>query len=55
MWLRDFLPENITNARILTYGYDSTLLGNHSTASIREFSRNFLEALTAARTDDAVN
>lgn len=49
MWLRDFLPEAIPTARILTYGYDSKLLDNNSTASIVEFSRNFLEALTSAR------
>lgn len=55
MWLRDFLPENTPHARILTYGYDSKLLGNNSTASIREFSRNFLEALNSARVNDAVN
>lgn len=49
MWLRDFLPEDIPNARILTYGYDSKLLHNNSTASIHEFSQNLLEALTSAR------
>lgn len=48
MWLRDFLPDYVPNARILTYGYDSTLLKNKSTASIREFSHNFLQALGAA-------
>lgn len=54
MWLRDFLPENVPNARILTYGYDSTLLNNNSNASILEFSQNFLEALKAARTGETV-
>lgn len=52
MWLRDFLPEAIPTARIMTYGYDSKLLNNNSTASIREFSRNFLEALASARAGD---
>lgn len=54
MWLRDFLPGHIPSARILTYGYDSTLLRNHSTASIREFSGNLLEALNTARAKDEV-
>lgn len=49
MWLRDFLPEHVPNTRILTYGYDSTLFKNNSTASIQEFSRNFLQALNSAR------
>lgn len=52
MWLRDFLPEATPRARIMTYGYDSRLLNNNSTASIHEFSRNFLEALTSARAGD---
>lgn len=25
LWLRDFLPEDIPNARIMTFGYDSTI------------------------------
>lgn len=53
MWLRDFLPEHVPSARILTYGYDSRLFKNKSTASIREFSRNLLQALGAARVDIA--
>lgn len=55
MWLRDFLPQSVPDARILTYGYDSKLFMNNSTASIREFSRNFLEALNTARANDTVN
>ncbi|KAL0631516.1 hypothetical protein Q9L58_009624, partial [Maublancomyces gigas] len=49
MWLRDFLPEYVPTARIMTYGYDSTLVNSDSTASIREFSQNFLEALSTVR------
>ncbi|KAL0632798.1 hypothetical protein Q9L58_008314 [Maublancomyces gigas] len=49
MWLRDFLPEHVPGARILTYGYDSTLLGNNSTASFREFSCNLLGDLNNVR------
>lgn len=54
MWLRDFLPEHTPTARILTYGYDSRLLKNDSTASIKEFSRNLLESLNTARARDEV-
>lgn len=52
MWLRDFLPEHVPTARIMTYGYDSRLLNSNSTASIREFSQNFLEALSTVRVGD---
>lgn len=54
MWLRDFLPEHAPQARIMTYGYNSSLLGNHSTASIREFSQNLLVELNTARAGNEV-
>lgn len=53
MWLRDCLPEHVPNARVMIYGYDSTL-GN-SIASVSEVSRNFLEALNTARAEKEVN
>lgn len=52
MWLRDFLPEHVPTARIMTYGYDTRLPGSKSTASIREFSQNFLAALNIVRVAD---
>lgn len=55
MWLRDFLPEHAPQARILTYGYNSSLLGNHSTASIREFSQNLLVELNTVRAGNEVH
>jgi len=27
MWLKDFLPRDVQNIRIMTYGYDSRLVG----------------------------
>lgn len=49
MWLRDFLPESIPNARILTYGYDTKLPGSQSEASILELSRRLLESIKTTR------
>jgi hypothetical protein len=53
MWLRDFLADDLRNGdydtRILTYGYDSTLVGSASDASIHEFARRLLEALKDSR------
>jgi hypothetical protein len=43
MWLRDFLPQDIPNARILTYGYDASdgLFGDKlgSTMGIRNVAK----------------
>jgi hypothetical protein len=49
MWLRDFLPMSIPNARILTYGYDTKLPGSQSTVSILELSRMLLESVKTIR------
>lgn len=54
MWVRDFLRPDLDHhvdggIRILTYGYDSTLLDNDSNAGISEYSRSFLEAIENAR------
>lgn len=49
MWLRDFLPEDLPNARILTYGYDTKLVGSLSNARISEYAKQFLESIEDAR------
>lgn len=54
MWLRDFLPESIPNARILTYGYDTKLPGSQSDVSILELSRKLLESIKTIRSQQAV-
>lgn len=55
MWLRDFLPESIPNARILIYGYDTKLPGSQSTASILELSRKLLESVKTIRSQQQVS
>ncbi|EXM21692.1 hypothetical protein FOTG_10619 [Fusarium oxysporum f. sp. vasinfectum 25433] len=39
VWLRDALPSDIPNARILTYGYNSQLLGSESFQSLTDLGR----------------
>ena len=48
MWLRDFLPESFPNARIMTYGYDSSLR-EPSSANIADYRRGFIECLVKCR------
>lgn len=53
MWVRDFFTRDLDHqlgggTRVLTYGYDSTLLENNSNAGISEFARTFLETLKNA-------
>ncbi|PVF99568.1 hypothetical protein CPB86DRAFT_290098, partial [Serendipita vermifera] len=51
MWLKDLLPLDIPNARILTYGYDSDArrFTHTSTQSIFRHAETFVEDLTLAR------
>ena len=55
MWLRDFLPQEIPNVRVLVYGYDTKLPGSQSTASIAELSRKFLESVKTIRKQKEVS
>ncbi|VUC26118.1 unnamed protein product, partial [Clonostachys rosea] len=53
MWLRDFLPDSVPRARILTYGYDTKLPGSQSEASITDLSRRLLESIKTTRGEKA--
>lgn len=51
MWLKDFLPNNIGNIRIMSYGYD-TSLDNASIAdnsSMLDYRRGLVQQLRDAR------
>lgn len=55
MWLRDFLPPSVPNARIMIYGYDTKLPGSQSEASILELSKKLLESVKTSRSGDSVS
>jgi hypothetical protein len=50
MWLYDFLPEHFENARIMTYGYNSSLLEPNG-AWLSDHRKMFIEELQNARVD----
>ncbi|KAA8908942.1 hypothetical protein FN846DRAFT_944125 [Sphaerosporella brunnea] len=54
MWLRDFLPIGLRgcHARILTFGYDSTLQNSLSSSSLQQFSRQLLDATANSRASE---
>jgi len=45
MWLRDLLPNQIPNARIMIYGYNSSLISDASISRIQEHARLFVQSL----------
>lgn len=49
MWLRDFLPQQIPHARIMSFGYDSVLLFSKSTSDVGTFAEQLLESLLSQR------
>ncbi|KIV92177.1 polyubiquitin [Exophiala mesophila] len=49
LWLEDFLPEAMPNARIMTFGYDSSLLLSRSKAGIEDFALDLLNRIWMLR------
>ena len=50
MWLKDFLPSELPFARIMTFGYDSTVLLSKSVAEIEDKALELLNQLSLERT-----
>jgi hypothetical protein len=48
-WLKDFLPKQIPNARIMSYGYSSAVQFSKSVAGIETFAEQLLEDLMSWR------
>ena len=53
LWLRDFLPADIPNARIMTFGYDSAVAFSKSVAKIEDKALELLNHLSAKRSPAA--
>jgi hypothetical protein len=51
VWLRDYLPNDVPDIRVLLFGYDTPLLGNDSKDSIEDLGSRFLESIKAFRGD----
>ncbi|EPE30856.1 alpha/beta-Hydrolase [Glarea lozoyensis ATCC 20868] len=52
LWFRDFLPKDIPNARIMTFGYDATAAFERSTAGILEHARDLLRCVEETRINE---
>ena len=49
LWLRDFLPRQLPEARILLFGYNSNVVLNTSTAGVHEQATNLLNRVMLRR------
>ena len=45
MWLRDYLPEDVDNIRVLLYGYNSKVDHSNSFQSVEDIASTMLERL----------
>ena len=51
MWLRDALPDDLPGARVLTYGYNSRLVGSRSFQNLEDLASKFRVSLRTALSD----
>ena len=54
VWIRDFLPADVPNIRVLLYGYDTTMARSESKQSIVDLSKMLLESVKVIRRDQHV-
>lgn len=54
MWLTDFLPLDVKNIRIMTYGYDSSLGTRESSMKMVDYRSHFIQQLKNSRGDAKV-
>ena len=49
LWLRDFLPNAVPEARVFTFGYNSSIAFGGTASRIDDFARTLLERLLQKR------
>jgi hypothetical protein len=54
MWLRDLLPHDVDDARVLLYGYNANVYRDAGTARARDFASTFLRELLLRRRSDVI-
>ena len=54
-WLKDFLPQQIPDARIMTFGYNADVAFGQSTAEIVDYAKSLLASLVDKREESEVH
>ncbi|KAF8253373.1 hypothetical protein K440DRAFT_679374 [Wilcoxina mikolae CBS 423.85] len=49
MWLQDFLPHDIKNIRIMTYGYNTNLIGKTTNLTMLDYVKHMIQELEKVR------
>ena len=50
MWLRDALPKYLPTARVITYGYDTNLVGSQSFQTVQDIAISLIARLRSIGT-----
>jgi hypothetical protein len=53
-WLKDFLPQQIPDARVLTFGYNAAAAFSESTAEVIDHAKSLLASLVDKRDEPEV-
>ena len=53
-WLKDFLPQQIPDARIMTFGYNAAAAFGQSTAEVIDYAKSLLSSLVDKREEPEV-
>lgn len=54
-WLKDFLPYDVPNARVMTFGYNADAVFGNTTAEIIDHAKSLLSSLVDRREEDDVH
>jgi hypothetical protein len=54
-WLKDFLPRDVPNTRVMTFGYNATAAFGDTTADIADHAKALLVSLVDEREGDDVS
>jgi hypothetical protein len=54
-WLRDYLPQDVANARVLSFGYNANAAFGNTTANISDHAKDLLSSLVTKRDSDDVS
>lgn len=49
LWLRDFLPSQVPAARVMSYGYDSTVAFSTAVSGINDFALGLINGILLER------
>lgn len=49
MWLKDFLPNDLPNARVMLFGYNSNVAFEGSTSGVHDQAQDLLNRLILRR------